>query len=52
VYGECFISANLIDVETATVESGTRAKRFSVGDFEGFEKAGESITASLFGEKR
>jgi hypothetical protein len=51
VYGLCSVSASLIDVETAGVENVARAKRFSAGDFEGFEKACEGITASLFGER-
>jgi hypothetical protein len=49
--GQYFISAKLINVETASIEGSSRPQWFSAGDFTGFEKACENITASLFGER-
>ncbi|GHT44468.1 hypothetical protein AGMMS49965_20180 [Bacteroidia bacterium] len=49
--GQPFISAKLIDVETAGIKGTARPKIFSVGDFEGFEAACDAITASMFGER-
>jgi formylglycine-generating enzyme required for sulfatase activity len=47
--GQYFISAKLIDVETAGIESSSRPQLFSAGDYAGFEKACEEVAASLFG---
>jgi hypothetical protein len=49
--GQPFISAKLIDVETSGIKGSARPTRFTAGDFEGFEQACETITASMFGER-
>jgi hypothetical protein len=46
-----FISAKLINVETAGIEGSSRPQWFSAGDFLGFEKACENITTSMFGDR-
>jgi hypothetical protein len=48
---KAFISAKLIDVETSGIKGTARPVMFSVGDYNGFEKACEAITASMFGER-
>jgi hypothetical protein len=48
---QLFISARLIDVETATLKSSARPVRFDADDWDGIEKACENITASMFGER-
>jgi formylglycine-generating enzyme required for sulfatase activity len=49
--GSYFISAKLIDVETAGIKGTARPTIFTVGDLVGFEQACEKVTASLFGER-
>lgn len=47
---QLFISAKLIDVETGGIKGTARPAMFTIGDFDGFEKVCEKITASMFGE--
>jgi hypothetical protein len=49
--GQYFISAKLINVETAGIEGSSHPQWFSTGDFPGFEKACENVTASMFGDR-
>lgn len=46
---QLFISARLIDVETATLKSTARPVRFDSDNWAEIEKSCETITASLFG---
>lgn len=48
---QLFISARLIDVESATLQSTARPVRFSIDDWDGIEKSCEAVTTSMFGEK-
>jgi hypothetical protein len=49
--GQYFISAELIDVETAGIKGTAKPKRFSADNLDEFEKACEKVVASLFGER-
>ncbi|MDR1458914.1 MAG: formylglycine-generating enzyme family protein [Bacteroidales bacterium] len=46
-----FISACLIDVETATQKAATRRIRFNIGDSSEIEKSCEAIASSLFDKR-
>jgi TolB-like protein len=46
---QLFISARLVDVETAALKSSARPVRFDADNWDGIEKCCETITASMFG---
>ena len=48
--GQPFISAKLIDVESAGIKATARPAMFTFGNFEGFEAACDKIITSMFGE--
>jgi hypothetical protein len=48
---QLFISARLVDVETAALKSTARPVRFDADNWDGIEKCCETITASMFGER-
>jgi formylglycine-generating enzyme required for sulfatase activity len=48
--GQYFISAKLIDVNTADIKGSARPQLFAGGNSASFEEACEKITVSLFGE--
>jgi formylglycine-generating enzyme required for sulfatase activity len=48
---QLFISARLVDVETAALKAAARPVRFTTDDWDGIEKSCEAITASIFGER-
>jgi hypothetical protein len=48
---QLFISARLVDVETAALKSTARPVRFDADNWDEIEKSCETITASMFGER-
>jgi hypothetical protein len=48
---QLFISARLVDVETAALKAAARPVRFDADNWDEIEKSCEAITASMFGER-